>query len=141
MEKLFHLLESARPLSHEVKQYLQSIIKILHLAKKDFLLKWDDIFKDICFVKSGLFRCYYNKGYKKVCFWFMKEGGLVISIKSFYQQKKSYEFIQALKYCLYRIFRTVPYLLKLYQIQFCCPIIDPKALSIMGQSTICVTTC
>ena len=99
MEKLFNLLESAGPLSPELRQYLQSIIKIRQLAKNDFLLKAGHICMNICFVESGLIRCYYNKGDKEVCSWFMKEGDLVISIESFYQQKESYEFIQALENC------------------------------------------
>lgn len=99
MEALLQYLESIHPLSRELVAYLSLRLQTKTLKKKDFLLKAGHTCREICFVADGLLRCFYNNGDTEVCSWFMKQGDVIISIESFFQQEKSYESIQALEDC------------------------------------------
>ena len=99
MEKLFHLLSGIHSLSPALQEELMARLSQRELSRKDYLLKAGHICRSICFVEKGLLRCFYNKGDTEVCSWFMKEGDVIVSIESFFQQKKSYESIQALEDC------------------------------------------
>ena len=79
--------------------HLSQILKTKELKKRDYLLKAGHICRIICFIKQGLMRCFYIKGENEVCSWFMKEGDVIVSIESFFDQKESYESIQALEDC------------------------------------------
>jgi CRP/FNR family transcriptional regulator, anaerobic regulatory protein len=99
MMGLLHFLESIHPMSDELKQHLSVTLKEKHLAKKDFLLKAGQVSRAICFIGKGLLRCFYIKENHEVSSWFMKEGDVIVSVESFFQQKASYESIQALEDC------------------------------------------
>lgn len=100
MEQLLQYLNSIHPLSPSLIEYLTINLKTKNLQKKDFLLKKGHISKDICFIHSGLLRCFYLIDEKEVCSWFMKEGDVIISVESFFNQTESYEAIQALDDCI-----------------------------------------
>jgi CRP-like cAMP-binding protein len=97
MEKLLAFLNSVNPLSEALNHYLSLHLKTRELGKKEFLLKAGHVCRAICFVEDGLLRCFYKKGDVEVCSWFMKEGDVIVSIESFFQQKPSYESIQAVE--------------------------------------------
>ncbi|MEO6729819.1 MAG: Crp/Fnr family transcriptional regulator [Ferruginibacter sp.] len=99
MAELFKLLTAVHPLSDGLVDHLTKIIHTKKLPKKNFLLKAGHFCREICFVEKGLLRCFYINGESEVCSWFMKEGDIIISIESFFQQKESYESIQALEDC------------------------------------------
>ena len=99
MQQLLDFLSSIHPLSPALQEHLATILKVKEPGKKDFLLKAGHICRTIHFVERGLLRCFYIKGEIEVCSWFMKEGDVIISIESFFQQKESYESIQALEDC------------------------------------------
>jgi CRP-like cAMP-binding protein len=99
MNELLAYLWSIHPMSPELQAHLHSILRVQECKKKTLLLDIGQICRNIYFVESGLFRCYYlNKG-KEVCSWFMKEGDVIASVGSFYSQKPGYERIQALEPC------------------------------------------
>lgn len=100
METLLNFLEGIHPMSDGLKNHLFHILKTRQLNKKDFLLKAGHICRTIGFIESGLIRCFYKKGDTDISSWFMKEGDVIVSIESFFQQKKSYESIQALEDCI-----------------------------------------
>ncbi len=100
MEKLLTYLNSICPLSPELMGYLAENLKTKNLQKKDFLLKIGHVSKEICFISKGLLRCYYLLDDKEVSSWFMKEGDVIISVASFFNQTESYEAIQVLEECL-----------------------------------------
>ena len=100
MEQLFTQLNLIYPLSDSLTLYLETHLKTKLLKKKEFLLKQRHVSKDICFIDKGLLRCFYLIDDKEVCAWFMKEGDVAISVESFFQQKESYESIQALDDCI-----------------------------------------
>ena len=117
MEELLRYLDFIQPLSPALRAHLQGILRCRELGKKEFLLKAGHVCRNIYFIKSGLLRCFYMKGDAEVCSWFMKEGDVVISIESFYQQSPGYEWLQALEQTevyyishtqLYAIYRQFP---------------------------------
>jgi len=97
MQKLLAYLNSIYPLSSDLVQYLAINLKTKDFRKKDFLLKKGRVSKEIHFIESGLFRCFYMLDDKKVSSWFMKEGDVIISVESFFNQTESYESIQAIE--------------------------------------------
>lgn len=99
MDELLAYINSLMPLSNELKEQLATILHEKVFCKKEYLLKAGHICRNICFIKKGLVRCFYHKGEQEVCSWFMKEGDIIISVESFFNQKESYESIQALEDC------------------------------------------
>ncbi|MFL5811219.1 MAG: Crp/Fnr family transcriptional regulator [Flavisolibacter sp.] len=97
MERLLHFLYLIHPLSDELKAYLFRHLKTQEIARNGMLLRGGHICRNVYFIEKGLLRCFYHKGDTEVSSWFMKEGDVIISIESFYQQKESYESIQALE--------------------------------------------
>jgi CRP/FNR family transcriptional regulator, anaerobic regulatory protein len=61
------------------------------------ILKAGHICQHIYFIERGLLRCFYLNNDQEVCSWFMKEGDVIASVESFFEQKESYEYIQALE--------------------------------------------
>ncbi len=97
MERLFAHLSSIHPLSQALQEQLLVLLKEKEIEKKSFLLKSGHICRSIYFIDKGLFRCFYMKDEKEVCSWFMKEGDVIISVQSFFQQVTSIETIEALE--------------------------------------------
>ncbi|HMH33655.1 MAG TPA: Crp/Fnr family transcriptional regulator [Puia sp.] len=97
MEELLQYLNSVHPLSKGLQEYLVEIIKTKTLPKKTFLLKAGHTSRNICFISKGLLRAFYVKNDEEVSSWFMKEGDIIVSIESFYDQTQSYESIQAIE--------------------------------------------
>src|ERR1700683_5184182 len=97
MDDLFTFLNSIHSLSDALLDHLSEIVKTKFLAKKTFLLKPQQVSRNMCFIKKGLLRAFYVKGDNEVSSWFMKEGDICVSIESFYYQQPSYEYIQALE--------------------------------------------
>jgi CRP-like cAMP-binding protein len=112
MEELLQLLNSIHTLSPPLRDHLISILKVKELKKKDFLLKSGQISSTVCFIQKGLLRCFYVKEDHEVSSWFMKEGDVIFSIESFYNQVESYESIQALEDCIvyYITFNELEYI-------------------------------
>ena len=97
MEALFTLLNSIHPLSEGLVNHLAQTLKTRTIAKKQYLLRAGHISRQICFIESGLLRCFYEHGDTEVSSCFMKEGDVIVSVESFFKQKPSYESIQALE--------------------------------------------
>lgn len=99
MEDLIKYLNGIHPLSTALIEYLASILQLREVPKKHFLLKAGHVSRTICFIKKGMFRCFYTQNSIEVSSWFMKEGDVIISVESFFTQKESKESIQALEDC------------------------------------------
>lgn len=97
MEQLLHYLNAIHPLPEACQSRLIATLKTKQLLRKEHLLREGQICQSIFFIQEGLLRCYYHRGEQEVCSWFMKEGDVVISVESFFRQKRSYEAIQALE--------------------------------------------
>ena len=117
MKELLIYINSIYPLSHGLEDHLTAILKLKELPRKTYLLRAGHVCRNICFIKSGLLRCFYLRDNNEVSSWFMKEGDVIVSVESFFQQKESYESIQALEDCeiyciehsqLEKIYRVFP---------------------------------
>lgn len=93
MDTLMRYLGSIHPLSDGLKAYLTQNLKQRKIKKKEYLLKAGHTSRHVCFIHTGLLRCFYVNGDIEVSSWFMKEGDIVFSIESFYTQTPSYESI------------------------------------------------
>lgn len=90
-------LNSIIPVSEELKIRLHSILKTAEFKKKNVLLKEGQVSNHMYFIESGLVRIYYIKEDKEICSGLLAEGGLAISVKSFFKREKSDEFIEAIE--------------------------------------------
>lgn len=115
MKRLLELLNSIQSLSPFLINRLSSILTKTTLPKGGFLLESGEISHRIYFIEKGLLRCFYKEERIEVSSWFMKEGDVIVSVESFFQQTPSYENIQALEECeLYSI--TYDELQKTYEL-------------------------
>lgn len=99
MNEILHFLQSIHALSPQLIDYLSKNLKHKQLSKRAFLLKAGHISRSVYFIQQGLLRAFYMKGDTEITSWFMREGDISVSIESFYEQKESYESIQALENC------------------------------------------
>jgi len=99
MKEFIRFLNSIHPITPQLEDHLTRTLKEKTYLKKEYLLKSGHVCRNICFIEKGLVRCFYNKGKNEICSWFMKEGDMIISVESFFQQKPGYESIQALEDC------------------------------------------
>lgn len=97
MNPLFSMLNSIKPLSGPLKEDLQTFVKQKQVRKNEFLLQSGQTCSRMYYIENGLFRCYYDVNDQDVSAWFMGDGEMIISVKSFYLQVPSEENIQALK--------------------------------------------
>jgi CRP-like cAMP-binding protein len=97
MDSLLRYLESISSLSETLRDHLIGVVKTKTARRKEFILKSGQVCSQVYFISRGLLRCFYVKNMAEVCSWFMKEGDIAISIESFFEQKPSYENIQALE--------------------------------------------
>jgi CRP-like cAMP-binding protein len=97
MEELLCYLQSIYPLSPALQEHLKTVVKAKTVHKKEYLLKAGKISRNLCFIQKGLLRAFYVKDNSEVSAWFMSDGDFIVSIESFYEQKESYESIQALE--------------------------------------------
>jgi CRP-like cAMP-binding protein len=98
-EVLRQLFLSIYPLPVDVLKDIDSIIRFKTIKRKELLLREGQVCKYIFFVEKGLLRSYYYDEESEITTWFMKENDFVISVKSFFLQEKSVEFIQAIEDC------------------------------------------
>jgi CRP/FNR family transcriptional regulator, anaerobic regulatory protein len=99
MENLLRFLDSVHPMTEQLITHLSRTIREREVRKLQYILRAGHVSRHVHFIGSGLLRCFYIRGEAEVCSWFMKEGDVIISIESFYDQKESYESIQALEDC------------------------------------------
>lgn len=94
---LFEILNAKEKVSFEVLTHLASILKHKVLNKKEIILKPGDISDKMIFIQKGLMRAYTIKNGLELGKWFKSEGEFIVSISSFYLQKPSTEYLQALE--------------------------------------------
>jgi CRP/FNR family transcriptional regulator, anaerobic regulatory protein len=100
-EIVIGFLNNIHPLSDGLQQHLYQLLKEVKLKKKQVYLREGTVSDKISFVISGLLRSYTldNVGKETTC-WFMKEGDVTISVKSFFEHAPSAEYIEAIEPCM-----------------------------------------
>lgn len=114
MKELLLLLNNIHPLSPSLQQYLNDKLKSRTVHKKEYILEAGHVSRHIYFIRKGLLRCYYMEGGQEVCSKFLKEGDIVVSASSFFLQRESVEYIQALEEAIlwYLCFDELQYVYK-----------------------------
>lgn len=136
MKEFFEILNSIHPLSAELQQHLSTVLKSVTIERKNFLLQEGEICKNISFIEKGLVRCYYNRNGKEVSSWFMREGDLIISVESFFQQRPSFESVQALEDCtlLCLPYKELQFMYKtFYELNFIARVLTEKYYTLSEQ--------
>ncbi|WP_462254923.1 Crp/Fnr family transcriptional regulator [Ferruginibacter sp.] len=97
-DTVINSLNTIHPLSDNLKIFLFNNLKPVTLHKKEIFLKQGEISNKVSFIISGLLRAYYitEEGID-TSVWFMKEGDISISVRSFFERKPSEEFIEAIE--------------------------------------------
>jgi len=86
-------------MSGGLDKHLRAILKPHNFKKGEIILKEGQICKHIFFIESGLVRVFHFREGKEVTSWILKEGDIFISVFSFFEQRASYEYIEALEDC------------------------------------------
>lgn len=94
---LIELFNSIYPLSQTFWDELNALVTERSWPKKSMLLVEGDVCTEIHFIARGLARAFYYKDGEEVTAWFMKEGDVIISVESFFKQKRSLESIELLE--------------------------------------------
>ncbi len=97
MKELLSLLNNIHPMSPQLRQYLSEKLRTTTIERKGFLLSAGNVSRHIYFIKKGLLRCFYVEEDREICTKFMKEGDIIVSAYSFFLQRQSIEFIQAIE--------------------------------------------
>jgi CRP-like cAMP-binding protein len=97
VKELLALLNNITTLSPSLQQYLSETLKTISLNKKEYLLQAGNVCRHIWFIRKGLLRCYYIQDEQEICSKFLKEGDIIVSASSFFLQRESHEFIQAIE--------------------------------------------
>jgi len=100
MEQLFVLLNAIARMSPELEAHLRSILQHAIFKKDEFILKKGRVNRNIYFIESGLVRIFYELADREVTSWFLSEGNIFISVKSFFRQVPSNVNIVALEDCI-----------------------------------------
>lgn len=100
MQELIDYLNSIKRMSPELIDHLKSILKQSVFRKHEIILRPGKICYRIHFLEKGLIHIYNDKEEKSTTLWLQWELAIFISITSFYEQKASIEWIQALEECI-----------------------------------------
>jgi len=99
MDLIIKMFSSITPVSNGLATFLLDNLELTNLKKNTLLLREGQVCNKIYFIIEGLVRSYYILDDTEITGWFMKEGDLIISVKSFYTQTPSEEYMQAIEDC------------------------------------------
>lgn len=98
------ILDQISPLSSQSIQLIADKIQLIRLSKNTTLIDADKVEKKLYFIKKGIVRAYTIDDGKEITFWFGKEGDLILSTRSYVENKISYETIELMEDCeLYEV--------------------------------------
>ncbi|MDH2206565.1 Crp/Fnr family transcriptional regulator [Empedobacter falsenii] len=98
------ILDQISPLSSQSIQLIADKMQLIQLPKNTTLIDADKVEKKLYFIKKGIVRAYIIDDGKEITFWFGKEGDLILSMRSYVENKISYETIELMEDCeLYEI--------------------------------------
>ncbi|MGL5234386.1 MAG: Crp/Fnr family transcriptional regulator [Empedobacter falsenii] len=98
------ILNQISPLSSQSIQLIADKIQLIRLPKNTTLIDADKVERKLYFIKKGVVRAYTIDDGKEITFWFGKEGDLILSMRSYVENKIGYETIELMEDCeLYEI--------------------------------------
>lgn len=90
-------IQDILPLSKEASSKLAALMEKKHFEKGTLLMKANRLEKHIYLVEKGIVRAYSDHEDGEITFWFGEEGSAVLSMRSYVENKKSYENIELLE--------------------------------------------
>lgn len=98
------ILDKVYQVPDSSKELLKSKVREISRPKGHVILKSGRVEKALYLLRKGIVRAYAHLDNSEVTFWFGKEGDIVVSMKSYVHNQKSYEDIELLEDCdLYEI--------------------------------------
>ncbi len=98
------ILDKIYPLPYESKQKIKNITNEISLPKGHILMEAGKIIPYFYFIKKGIVRAYSVVNNSEITFWFGSETEAILSMRSYVDNKASYESIELLENCeLYRL--------------------------------------
>lgn len=102
--KIEQILNQISSLSAISLQAIVDRTEIVTLAKSSIIIDTNIVEKKVYFVKKGILRAYTIDDGKEITFWFGKEGDIILSMRSYIENKVGYETIESMEDCeLYEI--------------------------------------
>lgn len=97
-ERMFGYFRQIYPIKKEVEDEIVRLSEVVKFRKGSIILEHGQLCRYCYFAGCGLARAYYvtEKG-RGVTSWFMKEGDIIITVQSFFEQAPSREVIEALE--------------------------------------------
>ncbi|MBS1665499.1 MAG: Crp/Fnr family transcriptional regulator [Bacteroidetes bacterium] len=97
-KEVIRFLSQLTPLSEELENRLNLILKGQTLKKKEFLLRSGEVCSNIYYLEKGLVRVFYtDEEGEQWCSGLLSEGAVCIAVPSFFHRKRSEESIQAIE--------------------------------------------
>ncbi|MGO4911243.1 Crp/Fnr family transcriptional regulator [Leeuwenhoekiella sp. W20_SRS_FM14] len=97
IDQFLNKLGSLSYLSHSTRDMLKPFITVNFFEKGDFILKQEEICRDLFYIQSGFAREYYFKKGKDVTEWFAGTESFCFSIESYFNNTPSNLIIEALE--------------------------------------------
>src|SRR5579871_5940875 len=94
---LLSFLGQIIPVSAELKSRLSELIRTADIKRKTYLLREGQVSNHIYFIEKGLVRIFHLEDGTEICSGLLCEGGMAISVKSFFDRTCSEEFIQTIE--------------------------------------------
>ncbi len=94
---LLQVLKSKGDLPLELLTRIGRSLQSQHLRKKEFILKPGQVNDRMIFIQNGIVRAYRVTDGVEDVGWLKKEGEFIVSISSWYSQRPSVEYIQAIE--------------------------------------------
>jgi CRP-like cAMP-binding protein len=91
MEELIKLLHKFSPLAEPLEEHLRGIIRPYFFPKGRYILRAGEVANYILYLQVGLVRSYSLIRGAQVSNWFMNEGNIVISVRSFLRRQPAHD--------------------------------------------------
>ncbi|NID12758.1 Crp/Fnr family transcriptional regulator [Fibrivirga algicola] len=98
-ELLLSFVSVLEPLPDLVLADIEQATTVQSIPKGTILLEAGHICQHVWFIAAGAARAFYYKDGREATAWFMGQHDFIISVRSFIEQKPSYEYIQTLTDC------------------------------------------
>lgn len=100
MDQLFQLLDSYGILDKDLRKYLETVLKTIHVRKKEVLLREGATARYIGYIEQGVIRSYRQVRKSEMTIWLMREGDIFASLNSFFLRQPAAETVEALEPCI-----------------------------------------
>ena len=110
---ILSFLNSIRPLSPELRNYLAQKIKSCSFEKNELINKAGEVCDCLYLIKKGMVRGYFISDASEITTWIDSENEVFTSITGFFRNQRSEEYIQSLEntYCDYLKYEDYKYCL------------------------------